>query len=169
MCFFCVKLYMHIIFFFFFLYLYLPLLFFKINKLQKKIYLPVVMPIFRHFLYRQSLQKFDLYYTGSLPLFSLHISFLRQTNFSGFDIPFPFKQLRKNACNKYKWCYNFILTRCSIYEFNHPCLFVWWCLTGADPGFQVKGEHLKKIFFWVFRVKNHDFMQKKIRFFFFQF
>ena len=39
----------------------------------------------------------------------------------------------------------------------------------ADPGFQVRGGAIKKncterkearIFFWVFRVKNHDFMQK---------
>ena len=35
--------------------------------------------------------------------------------------------------------------------------------TGADPGFQVSGggTHLKKSkIFGVFRVKNHDFMQK---------
>jgi hypothetical protein len=39
---------------------------------------------------------------------------------------------------------------------------------GVDPGFQVKGAHLKKLrraegganIFWVFRVKNHDFAQK---------
>jgi len=39
---------------------------------------------------------------------------------------------------------------------------------GADPGFQVRGAHLKKSrraeggskVFWVFRVKNHDFTQK---------
>ena len=37
--------------------------------------------------------------------------------------------------------------------------------TGADPGFQVRGAHLKKLrraegcakIFGVFRVKNHDF------------
>jgi hypothetical protein len=43
--------------------------------------------------------------------------------------------------------------------------------TGADPGFQVRvGAHLKKLrraeggakIFGVFRVKNHDFMPKKI-------
>ena len=45
------------------------------------------------------------------------------------------------------------------------------CLTpnaGADPGFQVRGAHVKKLrraeggatFFGVFRVKNHDFTQK---------
>jgi hypothetical protein len=48
--------------------------------------------------------------------------------------------------------------------------------TGVDPGFQVRGGvHLKKLgraeggtkFFWVFRVKNHDFMPKNH--FFFQF
>ena len=39
--------------------------------------------------------------------------------------------------------------------------------SGADPGFQVRGGALKKIaeggakIFGVFRVKNHDFMQKK--------
>ena len=40
---------------------------------------------------------------------------------------------------------------------------------GADPGFQVRGAHLKKLrwakggakIFWVFRVKNHDFTAKK--------
>jgi len=44
-------------------------------------------------------------------------------------------------------------------------------MSGADPGFQVRGEaHLKIIcraeggveIFGVFRVKNHDFMPKKI-------
>ena len=40
--------------------------------------------------------------------------------------------------------------------------------TGVDPGFKVRGAHLKKMrraeggtkFFWVFRVKNHDFTPK---------
>ena len=44
-------------------------------------------------------------------------------------------------------------------------------LAGADPGFQVRGAHLKKIApsggrrenFGVFRVKIHDFTQKKSR------
>jgi hypothetical protein len=44
---------------------------------------------------------------------------------------------------------------------------------GADPGFQVRGAHLKKLrsaegganIFGVFRVKNHDFTQKKSYFF----
>ena len=42
-------------------------------------------------------------------------------------------------------------------------------VTGADPGFQVRGAHLKKLrrvegganIFWLFRVKNHDFTPKK--------
>jgi hypothetical protein len=46
-------------------------------------------------------------------------------------------------------------------------------ITGADPGFQVRGGALKKIapsrgrrkIFGVFRVKNHDFTPKKILFF----
>jgi hypothetical protein len=47
-------------------------------------------------------------------------------------------------------------------------------LTGADPGFQVRGgAHLKKLrraeggakMFGVFRVKNHDFTPKKSYFF----
>jgi hypothetical protein len=41
--------------------------------------------------------------------------------------------------------------------------------SGADPGFQVRGAHLKKLrrseggakIFGVFRVKNHDFTPKK--------
>ena len=45
--------------------------------------------------------------------------------------------------------------------------------SGADPGFQFRGAHLKKLrraegdakFFGVFRVKNHDFTPKKIIFF----
>ena len=45
-------------------------------------------------------------------------------------------------------------------------------LTGADPGFQVRGGALKKIaprggrhnLFWVFRVKNHDFTPKNLIF-----
>ena len=44
-----------------------------------------------------------------------------------------------------------------------------WLDAGADPGFQVRGAHLKKLrradggakIFGVFRVKNHDFTQKK--------
>ena len=42
---------------------------------------------------------------------------------------------------------------------------------GADPGFQVRGDALKKIaprgakIFEVFRVKNHDFTPKKSYFF----
>jgi hypothetical protein len=44
---------------------------------------------------------------------------------------------------------------------------------GADPGFQVRGAHLKKLrraeggakIVGVFRVKNHDFTPKKIIFF----
>ena len=43
-----------------------------------------------------------------------------------------------------------------------------WPHTGADPGFQVRGEHLKKLrraeggakIVGVFRVKNHDFTPK---------
>ena len=46
-------------------------------------------------------------------------------------------------------------------------------LAGADPGFQVRGAHLKKLrrveggakTFGVFRVKNHDFTPKKSYFF----
>jgi hypothetical protein len=46
-------------------------------------------------------------------------------------------------------------------------------ITGADPGFQVGGAHLKKLrpveggakIFEVFRVKNHDFTPKKSYFF----
>ena len=42
------------------------------------------------------------------------------------------------------------------------------CISGADPGFQVRGAHLKKLRraegvaknVWVFRVKNHDFTPK---------
>ena len=41
-------------------------------------------------------------------------------------------------------------------------------IAGADPGFQVRGAHLKKVrrveegakYFGVFRVKNHDFTPK---------
>ena len=41
-------------------------------------------------------------------------------------------------------------------------------ITSADPGFQVRGAHLKKLrrveegvkYFGVFRVKNHDFTAK---------
>jgi hypothetical protein len=48
-----------------------------------------------------------------------------------------------------------------------------WLISGADPGFQVRGAYLEKLRraeggaknFGVFRVKNHDFMQKKILFF----
>ena len=44
---------------------------------------------------------------------------------------------------------------------------IYYSYTGDDPGFQVRGAHLKKmrraeggaIIFVVFRVKNHDFTQ----------
>ena len=50
-----------------------------------------------------------------------------------------------------------------------------YTISGADPGFQVRGAHLKKMhraeggakILGVFRVKNHDFTPKKS--FFFQF
>jgi hypothetical protein len=46
-------------------------------------------------------------------------------------------------------------------------------ISGADPGFQVRGAHLKKLrraegdanIFGVFRVKNHDFTPKNHIFF----
>ena len=48
-----------------------------------------------------------------------------------------------------------------------------WHTPGTDPGYQVMGDTLEKIApnggrrenVWVFRVKNHDFTQKKIIFF----
>ena len=52
---------------------------------------------------------------------------------------------------------------------------IWggWGLSGADPGFQVRGAHFKKLrraeggakIVGVFRVKNHDFTPKKSYFF----
>jgi hypothetical protein len=55
-----------------------------------------------------------------------------------------------------------------IFYFYHGMLFINMSLSGADPGFQVRGAHLKKLhraeggakFFLVFRVKNHDFTPK---------
>ena len=52
-------------------------------------------------------------------------------------------------------------------------LFVHLTSSGADPGFQVRGVHLKKLRraegdakkFEVFRVKNHDFTPKNLIFF----
>jgi hypothetical protein len=38
-------------------------------------------------------------------------------------------------------------------------------LTGAKPGFQVRGGGALKFFLEVFRVKNHDFTPKKSYFF----
>jgi hypothetical protein len=46
-------------------------------------------------------------------------------------------------------------------------------MSGADPGFQVRGAHLKKLrraeggakIVGVYRVKNHDFAPKKSYFF----
>ena len=42
-------------------------------------------------------------------------------------------------------------------------------ISGADPGFQVRGAHLKKLAsaktFGVFRVNNHDFTPKNHIFF----
>ena len=60
---------------------------------------------------------------------------------------------------------------------HHDITEVWLKLVfntnaGADPGFQVKGVHLKKMrraeggakYFGVFRVKNHDFTPKNLIF-----
>jgi hypothetical protein len=52
-------------------------------------------------------------------------------------------------------------------------IVVNWLVAGADPGFQVRGAHFKKLrraeggakMFWVFRVKNHDFTPKNLIFF----
>jgi hypothetical protein len=46
-------------------------------------------------------------------------------------------------------------------------------VSGADPGFQVRGAHLKKLrraeggakIFGIYRVKSHDFTPKKSYFF----
>ena len=51
-------------------------------------------------------------------------------------------------------------------------MYILRLISGADPGFQVRGPDLKKIapsgggreIFGVFRVKNHDFTPKKICF-----
>ena len=75
-----------------------------------------------------------------------------------------------------KFCSKF----CHVLQDNNTSILV--CTTvllrcrgfsGADPGFQFRGAHLKKLrraegdakFFGVFRVKNHDFTPKKIIFF----
>ena len=55
-----------------------------------------------------------------------------------------------------------------IYKFT-----IWMLISGADPGFQVRGRTLKKLrraegganIFGVFRVKNHDFTPKNHIFF----
>ena len=53
------------------------------------------------------------------------------------------------------------------------CVSALTWFTGADPGFEVRGAHLKKLLraeggvniFGVFRVKNHEFTPKKSYFF----
>jgi hypothetical protein len=53
-----------------------------------------------------------------------------------------------------------------VYEIKSKKKVSWY--SGADPGFQVRGAHLKKLrraeggakMFGVFRVKNHDFTIK---------
>jgi hypothetical protein len=47
-------------------------------------------------------------------------------------------------------------------------MWIYCYVTGADPGFQVRGTYLKELrraeggakIVWVFRVKNHDFTPK---------
>ena len=47
-------------------------------------------------------------------------------------------------------------------------MWIYCYVTGADPGFQVRGTYLKELrradggakICWVFRVKNHDFTPK---------
>ena len=58
-----------------------------------------------------------------------------------------------------------------VYEIKSKKKVSWY--SGADPGFQVRGAHLKKLrraeggakIFGVFRVKNHDFTPKNRIFF----
>ena len=42
-------------------------------------------------------------------------------------------------------------------------MYIVLLVSGADPGFQVRGAHLK--IFGVFRVKNQDFTPKNLIFF----
>ena len=56
----------------------------------------------------------------------------------------------------------------------HSDEYIYTCIPGADPGFQVRGggAHLKKLrraeggakIFGVFRVKNHDFTPQNLIF-----
>ena len=65
------------------------------------------------------------------------------------------------------------ITICSYDLFFFCSSSIYGCWSGADPGFQVTGAHLKKLrwveggakMFGVFRVKNHDYTQKKSYFF----
>ena len=60
----------------------------------------------------------------------------------------------------------------SVHEVQLIGLYTDSPYTGADPGFQVRGAHLKKLrraeggakIFGVFRVKNHDFTPKNLIF-----
>ena len=74
--------------------------------------------------------------------------------------------------NGISWKLEFIVL---VYRTNNPQINMSFhsCIPGADPGFQVRGggggAHLKKLrraeggtnIFGVFRVKIHDFTQKK--------
>ena len=65
------------------------------------------------------------------------------------------------------------VANCSLLQSKNSNLIqfipLYWHLSGADPGIQVRGAHLKKLRraeggaknFGVFRVKNHNFMPKK--------
>ena len=62
------------------------------------------------------------------------------------------------------------ITFCSYVLFFVCSSSIYGCWSGADPGFQVRGAHLKTLrwaeggakMFGIFRVKNHDFTPKNL-------
>ena len=86
---------------------------------------------------------------------------------------FHIVKMYKDKWSRTKMSKMFFLSMCDVKIFLTFTSLSLVLLSGADPGLEVRGAHLKKLrraaggakIFGVFSVKNHDFTPKKSYFF----